>query len=107
MYKTKRKPKYPSPITKFNPETDKPLRYFSVEEAFVRFGEFGKCKLYCEQKYVPIYLQSDGFINIYPSFKTEYTPYVEAFLHDYAPNFPIEKAKRYIGKTHYEYIGNL
>lgn len=99
--------KYPTFDNPFNTKTDVPLRYFSTQEAFVRRTPYGGFKLYCEQgRYVPLFLAWDGFLYIYPAFKPEYELYVEAFLHDYAPHFPIEKAKRYIGRTHYEYIGN-
>lgn len=105
--KKKRNPKYPKLVAEFNPQTDKCLRYFSTNEAFVRVGNFGSYKLYCDNgKSVPIFISADGFLYIYPAFKSEHETYVEAFLHDYAPNYPFSKAKRYTGTTHYEFIAN-
>lgn len=103
----RKKIKHPTQHTKFDPKIDVCLRYFSTQEAFVRSTENGGYKLYCENgMYVPVFIAYDGFIYIYPSFAPEYETFVEAFLHDYAPQFSIEKAKRYIGALHYEYIGN-
>lgn len=108
MILKKGKMKYPTLKWQFNPNTDTCLRSFNIKEAFVHHNEYGGVKLYCDDgSYTPIFISSDKFLYITPSFNTSNEQYVEAFLLEYAPYYPLKKAKQHMGSWYFEYIGNL
>lgn len=78
--------------TEFDPRTDTPLAYFSVNRAFVRRTQTNSLKLYGNNFHM-ILLSHDGWI--YPVCDARHfdTEIVEAFLHEYAPSVSITDIK--------------
>ena len=104
MPKGKRKIKCPSTLATFNPAYDVPLRYFSTKETFVRSTSPQNYKLYCGQ-YMVMMLTRDGFAYKYPSYKSEYDDYIEAFIDEYAPHIHYHKMKSTLSTLKPVYIG--
>ena len=104
MPKPTRRIKYPSNIPQFDPATDTPLRYFSVKETFVRSTRRDSYKLYCGQHMV-LMIAYDGFLYAFPSYQSQYEPYAEAFIREYAPHISFSHLKPHLGTLHLDYIG--
>lgn len=105
MQKRTKKIKYPSTIAQFDPSTDKPLRYFSTKQTFVRRTSAGSYKLFCDGYHV-LMLSYDGFIYKYNFNCHEYDTFIEAFVSEYAPHVSYDKLKYKLTVTHpVEYIG--
>lgn len=99
------KTKIPNCCPTFNTATDTPLRYFLVNDAFVRSTNIGNYKLFCGEYHV-LTLDRKGWLYLYPTCTKRNTQHVEAFLHDYAPNIDISSLTPYFGKLHWVYAGN-
>ena len=100
----KRKIIIPTCDVKFCPETDKPLRYFSVNDVFVRVTPSGNYHLFCNGFLVVIY-DHDGYFYKLPMFHTCNKEYVDEFMRQYAPHFDYEKKKHFMPTMMLHYIG--
>ena len=85
MFNRKSKIRKPKATPQFTPKTDKPLRYFSVNDVFVRRTNLGGYKLFTNTHLLML-LTYDGFLYKYPSCSLYNPDYLEAFLLDYAPH---------------------
>lgn len=88
----------------FDPSTDKPLRYFSTKEVFVRSTAQQNYKLFCEHKMV-LLLTRDGLFYKYPAYKIEHEEYAEAFIGEYAPHVQYNTIKYTLTQLAPVYIG--
>lgn len=104
MPKGKTRIRHPEVLATFDPSIDKPLRYFSVKESFVRSTAPQNYKLYCGQ-YMVMMITRSGFIYKYPACKREHDEFVESFINDYAPHVSYYKLKPLLSLFKPVYIG--
>lgn len=100
----KRKPKQIATSAVFDPNTDKPLRHFSVTNVFVRSTRVNNYKLFVEG-YMVMMFTYDGFLYKFHHCDNCDKEYIEAFLSTYAPHFDYKNKKCTLKTLHPNYIG--